>query len=61
MAMVMVAVALLKPSQLARQLARNQIDAGVKVFASLLGADHRAIGEHRDFSGLLRNPGVASD
>ena len=59
--MAMVAVAFLEPSQLASQLVCDQIDAGVEVFASLLGANYRSIGEHSDFCGLLRNPGVPSN
>ena len=58
---VVIAVTLLPAPQLTRQLAGRQVDAGVEVFAAFLGPNHSAIGEHRDFSGLLRNPGVAGD
>ena len=60
-AVVVVAVAVLEAAQLAGELAGHQIDAGVEVLAALLGPDHGAVGEHRDFDDLLRHPRVAGD
>ena len=51
--------AVLVAEQLAAELAGHQVDAGVEVVAALLGADHGAIGKHRDFNRLLRYPGIA--
>ena len=58
--MVVIAVAFLPATQLTRQFSSSQIDAGVEVFAALLGTDHRSVGKHRDLCGLLRNPRIAS-
>ena len=46
-------------AQLAGQFPGGQIDAGVQVFTAFLGADHRAVGKDRHFSGLLRHTGIA--
>ena len=45
--------------QLTAEFAGGQINAGVKIVAVLLGADHGPIGKDRDLYGLLGNPGVA--
>ena len=47
--------------QLPAEFAGGQINAGVKVVAVFLGADHGAIGKDRHFHRLLGHPGVAGD
>ena len=59
MRLVVVAVAILEASQLPRQFARHQINAGVKVLTAFLGANHRAVGEHGHLGCLLWDAGIA--
>ena len=47
--------------QLTAEFAGGQINAGVKIVAVFLGADHGPIGKDRDLYGLLGNPGVAGN
>jgi len=47
--------------QLTAEFAGGQINAGVKIVAVFLGADHGSIGKDRHLHGLLGNPGVAGD
>ena len=45
-------------AQLSRQLAHHEINAGVQIFASFLGANHRAVCKHSHLCGLLGDPWV---
>ena len=57
-AVVVIRMTLFPFAQLSRQLADDEINAGVEVFAALLGTNHRAVCKHSHLCGLLGNPWV---